>query len=358
MGQKPFEKGRGAQINIQNKFEKLNYTLDEDYLEFLRLEDEDPSGKSKTKFTIVHPKSIVNKIHSPDIGPSYSLNPYQGCEHGCTYCYARNSHQYWGFSAGIDFEKNILVKQSAPELLEKLFQKKSWEPETIMLSGNTDCYQPAERKFKLTRQILELCLKYQHPVGIITKNSLILRDLDILIELNKLRLININFSINSLQDDLRRLLEPRTATAKQKLKSIEILSANSIPVNVMIAPIIPGLNSHEILKIAETVSKAGALSIAYTMVRLNGQLGPLFLNWLNHSFPTKKEKVKHLIESCHNGNLNDSDFGRRMSGSGATADQIHQMVKLARRKYFNDKSMPKLDKSLFIKAPRGQLPLF
>lgn len=353
-----YQKGRGAQLNVHNKFELLEYLKEDNFLEHLRLNDEDTSGKSKTRYIHVYPKSIVNKVDSPDVGMALSMNPYQGCEHGCTYCYARNTHEFWGFSAGTDFEKYILVKPDAPKLLEAAFQKKSWKPLPIMLSGNTDCYQPAEKKYQLTRQILELCLKYKQPVGVITKNVLVTRDLDILSEMAKYDIINVSLSINSVNENLRRLMEPRTASSTQRINTVKRLTDKGIPVNVMVAPIVPGLNSHEIMKVTKAVSEAGASSIGYTVVRLNGQISKIFMHWLAQAFPDKAEKVQHQIEACHNGKLNDSEFGRRMRGSGQEAEQISQLIKLARRKYFKGKEMPELNSKLFLRAPKGQLGLF
>ena len=351
-------KGRGAQSNPDNRFFAHRYEVEDSYLEYLNAEGEDPTLEQKTKFIEVFPKTILNKVTSPDLGLNYSMNPYQGCEHGCTYCYARNSHEYWGFSAGKEFEQNILIKKNAPELLEKTLQKKSWEPITIMLSGNTDCYQPAERKFEITRKILEVCLTYRQPVGIITKNSLVLRDLDLLSEMAKMNLVRVNVSVTSLNEDLRRRLEPRTASAKRRLQTISELSNYNIPVNVMAAPIIPALNSHEIMDIARETAKAGASSIGYTLVRLNGQIASIFSDWLEKNYPDRAEKVKHQIEACHGGTLNDSEFGRRMRGEGQIAEQINQMIKLARTKYFSRREIAPLDTSKFVRAPKGQLGLF
>lgn len=350
--------GRGAQVNTHNKFEERRYETEESYLEFLRMNGEDTSLERKTQFLEVFPKSILNKVTSPDIGRAWSMNPYQGCEHGCAYCYARNSHQYWGYSAGSEFEQVILVKKNAPDLLEKHLQKVSWEPEAIMLSGNTDCYQPAEKKFEITRKILEVLLKYRNPVGIITKNALILRDLDILKEMAAKGLVHVSLSITSLDEELRRKLEPRTATARKRLQTVELLAKNGIPVNVMIAPVIPGLNSHEVFDIAKAVADAGASSVNYTMLRLNGQVAEIFMDWAEHHYPDRAQKIKHLVEETHGGSLNDSEFGRRMRGEGQVAEQVKSMIKLARKKFFEDRSLPPYNTADFVRAPKGQLPLF
>lgn len=350
-------KGRGAQKNMHNRFLEDAHEVRSDFLEYCRKEGE-IADKNKTKYINVFPKTIVNKVTSPDVGMEYSLNPYQGCEHGCIYCYARNSHEYWGFSAGLDFERNILVKRNAAELLEEKIKKKSWKTQTIVLSGNTDCYQPAEKELEITRNLLKVFLKYKHPVAIITKNALILRDLDILKELAKDNLIGINISITSLSEETRRVLEPRTATIKKRLETVETLAANGIPVNVMLAPIIPSINSHEILPLAKKVSELGATSIAFTIVRLNGAIGEIFTDWIRKTMPDKADKVLHQIESCHGGTLNDSRYGYRMRGEGKIAEQIRNLIHLARHKYFKNKKMPRLNTALHEQYKNGQYSLF
>ncbi len=226
------------------------------------------------------------------------------------------------------------------------------------MSGNTDCYQPAEQEFKLTRQCLEVFLKYKHPVGIITKNAMILRDLDLLKALARDNLITVNLSITSLSEETRRVLEPRTATIKKRLETVKILSDNGIPVNVMMAPIIPSINSHEVLPLAKRVSEMGALSMGHTIVRLNGAIGEIFTDWINKTMPDRADKVLHQIASCHGGNLNDSRYGTRMRGEGEIANQINAMVKLAKLKYFKGKSMPELNTTLHEQFKDGQLKLF
>jgi DNA repair photolyase len=350
-------KGRGAQKNTENKFSEYSYETRDDFLEFCRLEGE-VADKNKTQFIPVFPKTIVNKVTSPDVGMSYSMNMYQGCEHGCIYCYARNAHEFWGYSAGLDFEQKILVKHDAPKLLEEKLKSKNWKACTIVMSGNTDCYQPAEHEFQLTRKCLEVFLKYRHPVGIITKNALILRDLDILKELNEYGLIGVNISVTSLSEETRRILEPRTTTIKKRLEAIRILSDNGIPVNAMLAPIIPGINSHEILNLAKAVSDNGALSMAFTLVRLNGAIGEIFTDWIRQTLPNRADKVLHQIQECHNGSLSDSRFGLRSKGEGIIATQIHDLVRLAKQTYFKNKNFPKLNTSLHESYKCGQLKLF
>ncbi|ADY53545.1 Radical SAM domain protein [Pseudopedobacter saltans DSM 12145] len=348
-----FLRGRGAQGSINNKFNKLKYSLD--HVEGL---DEEFIQEIKTEFILEHPKSIISYNKSEDLSFGNSINPYHGCEHGCIYCYARNSHEYWGFDAGLDFESKIIVKPNAADLLRKEFDKKTYKPEPILLSGNTDCYQPAERKFKITRSLLEVFLEYRHPVHIITKNNLILRDIDLLEELNKLHLVSTSVTITSLQEDLRNKLEPRTVTGKGRLKVIRELSNIGIPVNVMVAPIIPGLNSEEIPQIINEASINGAISAGFTIVRLNGAIAEIFTDWIYKTFPDRAEKVIHRIQACHNGKLNDTRWGSRISGDGIEAEAIHQLFRLSLRKYGLPKAKKSLDYTLFRNKHNSQLSLF
>ncbi len=349
--------GRGAQRRVHNSFFELSHELRDDFLNYCISEGEDPET-IKTNYIDVFPKSFVNKVVSPDVRMEYSANPYQGCEHGCVYCYARNSHEYWGYGAGLDFEKNILVKKNAPELLEETLRKKSWQGNTIVFSGNTDCYQPVERKLLITRHCLEIMLKYKHPTGIITKNSLVLRDLDLLKEMATLNLVAVHISINTLSEKTRRLMEPRTATIKQRLKAVEVLSANNIPVNVMIAPVIPSLNSHEILPVIKKVAELGAVSVAHTVIRLNGQIALLFEDWARKLMPDKADRMLSLIAQCHGGKLNDSRWEKRMRGDGVIAKQIADTVSMGRRKYLEGRGMPKLDPQHYLQMKDPQMRLF
>jgi len=357
MDSKPLIKGRGAQRSVHNRFFEHQHYIRDEFLEYCQKIGESPD-KNKTKYLDVFPKTIVNKVESPDVGMSYSINPYQGCEHGCVYCYARNSHEYWGYGAGLDFERQILIKKTAPELLEKYLKKKTWKAQTIVMSGNTDCYQPAEKKYEITRQCLALFLKYKHPVGIITKNALILRDLDILKALSKDNLIAVNISITSLSEETRRILEPRTASIKKRLETVKTLSENGIPVNVMLAPIIPSINSHEILALAKEAADHGAMSIGHIIVRLNGAIGQIFSDWIEKTMPDRAAKVLHQIAQCHGGQLNDNRFGTRMRGEGKIAEQINALMTLGKLKYFKGKTMPKLNTELHEQHKDGQLKLF
>jgi len=351
------KKGRGAQQNINNRFFELSQEVRDDFLEYCEKEGE-VADNDKTQYLEVYPKTIVNKVNSPDVGMSYSMNMYQGCEHGCIYCYARNSHEYWGYSAGLDFERRILLKKNAPQLLEEKITSKNWQGNTVVFSGNTDCYQPLERKLEITRKCLEIMLKWKHPTGIITKNSLILRDLDILKEMAKLNIISANISITSLSEETRRLLEPRTASIKQRLKTVETLSENGIPVRVMMAPIIPSLNSHEILPLVKKVAELGAIDVGYTIVRLNGQIAEIFNDWAHKTIPDKAERILNQIAECHGGNLNDSNWGRRMKGEGTISEQVKDTMAIAKKKYLKDRKIEPLDASHFLQLKNPQMKLF
>lgn len=351
------KKGRGAQLNTDNRFLKESHEILDEFLNYCALENEQVES-IKTSYLEVFPKTIVNKIISPDVGMNFSMNPYQGCKHGCVYCYARNSHEYWGYSAGLDFEKKILIKKNAADLLRKQFVKKSWKPETIVLSGNTDCYQPAEKQYELTRKCLEVFAEFKNPVGIITKNALIIRDLDVLKELAKDNLVGVNISITTLNESVRMLLEPRTATIQKRFETVKKLSEAGIPVNVMIAPIIPGINSHEIINIAERAANEGAVSIAYTAVRLNGSVEHIFKDWITKALPDRAEKVLNQISELHGGSVNDVRFGTRMKGEGQYAKQIKDMMQLARLKFFTGRKFPELNTNVFRQNRNGQLELF
>lgn len=348
-----YKKGRGAQFNTDNSFASQRYEPDTEETGF---DDDFPPPVVKTQFFIEQPKQIISRPNSPDIGFSASVNPYLGCEHGCIYCYARPSHEYWGFSAGLDFESKIMVKKNAPELLEKQFRSRSYKPEVIHFSGNTDCYQPAERTYQLTRQLLALCLRYRNPVSIITKNSLILRDLDILRPMAQLSLISVALSITTLDEKLRLLMEPRTATATQRFKTMRALHQAGVPVGIMTAPIIPSLNDQEIPKLIEKAAEQGANWAAYTLVRLNGALAPLFTNWLQQSFPDRADRILNQIADCHGGQLSDSRFKTRMAGEGHYAQHIAQLHRVACHKYLRDRQPAELTTTLF--RPTGQPGLF
>jgi DNA repair photolyase len=346
-------KGRGAAFNPPNRFEAL-------HLEPLDIEYEDGENRERprTVFYKDSSKSVLAKNDSPDVPFNYSLNPYRGCEHGCIYCYARPSHEYLGFSAGLDFETKILVKHDAPELLEEAFKRKSWKPQMVSLSGNTDCYQPVERTLKLTRRCLEVFLKFRNPVGIITKNSLITRDLDLLKELARLDLLLATISVTSLDAGLVRIMEPRTAAPYKRLETIETLSSNGIPVCVIVAPVIPGLTDEEIPSILKEASARGATSAAYTILRLPGPVEPLFLDWLERELPGSASKVLSRIRGMRAGKLSDQRWGTRMKGEGEIARAVKQLFQLSCKREGLNQREYRFATHHFRRDPGGQTELF
>src|SRR6186713_1722975 len=345
-------KGRGAQFNPKNRFLK-NETVKE-HIEAI---DDWIEPNVETQYLEESAKGIVNKVDSPDVGMWYSMNPYQGCEHGCTYCYARNVHEYWGYSAGLDFERKIIVKRNAPQLLRKFLMHPKWEGTPIMLSGNTDCYQPAEQRYRLTRGLLEVCNEFNQPVGILTKNSWILKDKDVLQEMGKKKIVSAMVSITSFNEDLRRVMEPRTTTAKQKLKVINELSSAGVRMGVMMGPMIPGLNEHEMQRIMKEAKDNGATFTAYTFIRLNGAIKLIFHDWLYKNFPDRADKVWHLIEASHDGKVNDSRWGVRMRGEGNIAQLVAQQYARYTQKYGLNAERWELDTTKFMR-PGGQMRLF
>ena len=343
------QKGIGAQTNLPNSYlkEYRAYSLDP----ATGLEDQNFVRQLFQE----SPNKVLSKNDSPDLPFKFSINPYQGCEHGCIYCYARNSHEYWGFNMATDFERKLIFKPNVAENLEKELLKKSWKPQPVMISGNTDCYQPLEKTMKLTRSILRVFLKYQNPVGIVTKNSLIERDIDLLQELSKTNLVHVYMSINSLSEDLRRKLEPRTSTYQNRIETIGLLNQSGIPTGALIAPIIPGLNHHEIANVLKSVSQVGARNAGYTVIRLNKQLDKLFEDWLQQYYPDRKQKVINQIKELHDGKLNDSEFGRRMKGSGEISESIKSLFDTSFKKHLKQNTMPEFNSSKFRHGGNYQL---
>jgi DNA repair photolyase len=346
-------KGRATQIHTQNRFEAQQISHEHD--EALDLE---PELEQRTEFIEVFPKTIINQISSPDIPVDQGLNPYQGCEHGCAYCFARPTHAFWGYNPGIDFESRILYKQEAADLLEQSFQKKSYQVKPLMLSGNTDCYQPVERKLKITRSVLEMLLAYQHPVSIITKNALLTRDLDLLTELARKKLVHVNISLTTFNEKIRASMEPRTSSTKKKLQAIEKLVQAEIPVNLMLAPVIPALTHPEIPEILKTCSELGVSDAGMSMLRLNGETADIFCAWIKSAFPEKAERVIEAVKSVHGDKLHEYKFGQRMRGQGALAESIRHLFKISKRKYFKKPGLPPLDDSIFLRPGGEQLRLF
>lgn len=344
-------KGRAAAFNTPNQFQQH-------HLEPLEIDWDEGDRPVKTVFYKDSSKSILAKNDSPDVPFTYSVNPYRGCEHGCIYCYARPSHEYLGFSAGVDFESKILVKHDAPQLLEEAFRKKSWRPQVIAFSGNTDCYQPIEHRLQITRHCLEVFVKFRNPVGIITKNSLIRRDLDLLKELATLNLASVTISITSLKKDLVRVMEPRTSTPTQRLETVELLASNGIPVTALIAPIIPGLTDEEMPAILKESASRGARFAGYTVLRLPGAVEPLFLDWLERKLPDRARKIRNRTRDVHNGNLSDARWGKRMSGEGEFARTIQQLFKLNCEKSGLNKTEFEFSLDHFRREPKGQMEIF
>ncbi|BAV09176.1 DNA repair photolyase [Filimonas lacunae] len=351
-GAAEYKKGRGAQYNTRNRF--LAHEQVREHVEGI---DDWTDNNEATVFMEDNAKSLVNKVDSPDVGMYYSMNPYQGCEHGCIYCYARNSFEYYGYSAGLDFESKIMVKKNAPALLRKFLMHPKWECVPLSLSGNTDCYQPAERTFRLTRQLLEVCHEFNQPVGIVTKNAGILRDKDLLQKMAAKNLVSVLMSVTTLNEDLRRVMEPRTATGEQRLRVIKELNEVGVRTGVMMGPMIPGLNEHEMQRIMKQASENGATFSGYTFVRLNGAVKLLFHDWLYKNFPDRADKVWHLIEAGHGGQVNDSRFGTRMRGEGAIADLIRLQHKKYKQLYHLDDEHWALDCTKFCR-PGSQGTLF
>lgn len=349
-------RGRGAQHNPGNRFERLyleDFKTDElDY--FFEGEEE---RKIPTQYFNDSSRSVIAKNDSYDVGFEYSFNPYRGCEHGCIYCYARPTHEYLGFSSGTDFESKIMIKKDAAKLLEAEFNKKSYRPDFIMFSGNTDCYQPVERKLKITREALKVCLKYRNPVSVITKNDMILRDTDILKELAKLNLVSVSISITTLDKDLARRMEPRTSSPERRLQAVKELAENNIPVGVNAAPVIPGLNDEEIPPILKEASARGAVFASHIMLRLPYAVKDLFLQWIKNEFPDRESKIVNKIREMRDGKLNDYEFGTRFTGKGELADTIHSLFNLSCRKYGLNEQKIVLRKDLFRKV-KNQIEMF
>ena len=344
-------KGRGSHINPANRF--LDQSFTSRHIEGI---DEPFYIKNQTKFYVETPKNIISRNTSPDIPFEFSINPYQGCEHGCVYCYARNSHEYWGFSAGVDFETKIIMKPEAPKLLAKLFLSGKWKPAQISLSGNTDCYQPVEKKMRITRNLLKVLAEFRNPVSIITKNVLILRDIDLLTELASNRLVKVFFSITTLKDELRQKMEPRTAAVHKKLDVISRLAGAGIPTGVMIGPVIPGLNDDEIPSIIRVAAGKGASNAGINILRLNGAVKDIFREWLERNFPDRHNKIWNRVADMHGGDVGDSEWGRRITGEGRIADAIKFIYKTAKNKYMDNCLWPEYDFSRF--RNRGNLTLF
>lgn len=345
---RPF-RGRGAAYNPANRFEGISYVPDED--------GEEPSAPA-TQFLRDDSKSIVARNDSPDVGFDASINPYRGCEHGCSYCYARPTHEFLGFSAGLDFETRIMVKENAPELLRATLMSPKWKPEALAMSGVTDCYQPVEKRLQLTRRCLQVLAEFRNPVIVVTKNRLVARDVDVLGDLARHRAAAVYVSITTLDVPLNRVMEPRTSLPAQRLAAIETLAAGGVPVGVLVAPIVPGLTDHEVPVILEAAATAGATFAGYTIVRLPLAVRPIFEAWLDDHFPDRKEKVLNRLRDMRDGKLNDPRFGARMSGRGAFAEQISALFKIATKRVGINERQPALSVEAFRRPGGRQMEMF
>jgi DNA repair photolyase len=343
-------RARGAISNPPNRFEQIVFERDEDW-------DPENDPAPATQFLRDSSQTLITYNESPDIPFNAGINPYRGCEHGCSYCYARITHEFLGFSAGLDFETRIMVKEDAPALLRKELSAKKWKPQLLAMSGVTDCYQPIERRLQLTRRCLAVLAEFRNPVGIITKNHLVTRDIDLLQELARHNAVGVNLSINSMDADLARRLEPRASSPRHRLAAVEALAKAGIPVGVLVAPIIPGLNDHEVPKVLEAAGKSGARWAGMEILRLPLTVSAIFQDWLERNDPGKKAKILDRIRSMRGGKLNDPRFGERMRGHGVFADQIRQMFEVARRKAGLSEDAPALSTAAFRRPPGNQLEL-
>ena len=348
-------RGRGAKINMSGRFEAFNRSLFDDGWQ--GLEELPPF---RTQVFEESPKTIITRNDSPDISFDRSINPYRGCEHGCSYCYARPAHAYMGLSPGLDFESKLFAKANAPELLRAELLAKSYSPRTIALGANTDAYQPIERERRITRRILEVLAEFNHPVGIVTKSALVTRDIDILAPMAVKGLVKVALSVTTLDAKLARAMEPRASTPIKRLEAIERLAAAGIPTVVMVAPIIPAVNDAEIEAILKAAYAAGAREAGYVMLRLPLEVRDVFKDWLEAALPDRAAKVMSLIRSVREGKESDSTFGRRMTGSGPYAWSIGRRFELACQRLGLNASRLKLSVDHFKRPPQPgeQLALF
>jgi DNA repair photolyase len=351
-------RGRGAQNQPANRFlaaelvrDLEQVEADEEYLAEL--------GRPPTEYFPDQSQTIISENNSPDVPFRYSLNPYRGCQHGCSYCYARPTHEYLGLSAGIDFETKVFVKYRAPELFRAWLARPKWQPEEIAFSGVTDCYQPAEREFRLTRRCVEVAVEYRQPIGIVTKNALVTRDIDLFRQLAEHRALRVALSISTLDESLVRVMEPRTTTPSGRLRAIAELAESGVPTMVIVAPVIPGLNDHEIPAVLSAARQAGARSAGYVLLRLPLSVESVFFDWLTRFYPDRARKVESLVRSTRGGNVNDSRFGARMRGTGVMAEQLKRAFQVFSRTLGYQKA-ESLNAAAF-RRPRptsGQLELF
>lgn len=351
----PTIKGRGAGYNPPNRFETVHIEPDP---EGMVRDADDEELPPQTAYLRDSSKTIIATNNSPDIPFRQSVNPYRGCSHGCIYCFARPGHEYLGFSAGLDFETKIMVKENAPELLRAELSAKKYVPDMLAISGVTDCYQPIERKLQITRRCLQVCAEFRNPVGIVTKNHLVTRDIDVLKELASFGGAAVMISVTTLDANLTRILEPRTSVPKRRLAAIEALANAGIPVGVMVAPVIPGITDEEVPAILAAVASAGATFCGSVMLRLPYAVAPLFEDWLERHFPDRKEKVLNRIRGMRGGKLNDGNFVTRFQPQGVFADQMRKMFDLAARRAGITGSFPKMNVDAFRRPSGPQMSLF
>lgn len=356
-------RGRGAAANPTGRFERLAYEPDDDErdAEAARAAGDPGAGPARltTELYRDSTRGILASNQSPDLGFDTSLNPYRGCEHGCSYCYARPTHEYLGLSAGLDFESKIFVKTDAPELLQNELERPSWRPRVIALSGVTDPYQPAERGLRLTRRCLEVLAAFRNPVTIVTKSALVARDVDLLGELARHGAVSVAISLTSLDPLLQRRLEPRASRPDRRLAAMRALRDAGVPVTVMTAPVVPGLNDAELPKILRAAAEQGARSAGFVMLRLPHGVKALFADWLARHYPERREKVLHLVAEMRGGQLDDSRFGSRLRGEGPYADQIRALFQLECRRNGLATAWPALRTDAFrVPGRPAQLGLF
>lgn len=346
----------GSQLDPPNRFEQLHLEIEpeaQQWDEELRRRQE----QRPIEYLSDASQSIVSENNSPDIPFRYSLNPYRGCAHACSYCYARPTHEYLGFNAGLDFETKIVVKPDAPELFRKFLMRRSWQPQPITFSGVTDCYQPAERQFRLTRRCLQVAAEFGQPVSIVTKNALIVRDLDLLGALASKDLVHAFLSITTLDPELAAQMEPRTSIPAARLRAIAELAKAGVPVGVLVAPVIPGLNDSEIPAILKAAKQAGATVAGYVLLRLPGAVAPVFEEWLRRTQPLRAERILGRVTQTRSGALNQSQFGQRMVGQGILAEQIQMLFRKFRDALGLQSAMPEHALHHF-RQPDQQLRLF
>ena len=356
-------RGRGAGINPGNRYESVKLHVLGEFLDeqAREREAEGETGQPKVPTRVYQDasRSIINKVVSDDVPFEWSVNPYRGCEHGCVYCYARPDHERLGFSSGLDFETKIMAKMDAPQLLREELARPSWKGEVIAMPTVTDCYQPIEEKLRVTRGVLEVMAECRQPVGIVTKNRLVTRDIDLFKELTRFHAVKVAVSVTSLDADLSRKMEPRASSPRDRLRAISELTSAGVHVMVMVAPIVPGLNDKEIPAILKAASEAGAKSAGYVLLRLPWQLKEIFVDWLQRNYPERAGHVESLIRDAHNGKLYDAAPGQRRRGSGAVAEQISQMMNVFRDRYgLRDRGVPLSGADFRRPRDGGQMELF